>query len=86
MAARFAELCPQEERSTSAVQERWKKMVEAYKSCSTFSCILTFRYLIDFRAGRAVGSTGQEAWFTLSATVQKKFLNGKVSELRTFEN
>jgi hypothetical protein len=78
MAARFAELSPSEERSTSAVQERWKKMVESYRSCSTFSCILTSRYLIDFRAARAVGSSGQEAWFTLSATEQKKFLNGKV--------
>ena len=36
------------------------------------------RYIVDFSAGRAVGSTGSAPWFELKSEDQKKFLNGKV--------
>ena len=36
------------------------------------------RYITDFSAGRAVGSTGSAPWFELKSEDQKKFLNGKV--------
>jgi len=36
------------------------------------------RYIMDFSAGRAVGSTGSAPWFKLKSDDQKKFLKGKV--------
>jgi hypothetical protein len=80
VAATFNANSPEVEgRSSIAIKERWKKMVEAYRSLFK-SCVLTSRYIQDFSAGRAVGSTGQPPWFDILLSEQKKFLNGKVSE------
>lgn len=83
VAAEFNKSSPEVEgRSVAAIKERWKKMVESYRfkfrSILHVLNILTSRYIHDFSAGRAVGSTGQPPWFDVLLTDQKKFLNGKV--------
>jgi hypothetical protein len=80
VAAKFNEKLPEVEgRSSTAIKERWKKMVESYRFLFKY-CVLTSRYIQDFSAGRAPGSTGQPPWVDLPPSVQKTFLNGKVSE------
>ena len=63
IAAKFTESSPDVEgRSTEAIKEHWKKMLETYRFCvpSTFSLICT-RYIIDFSADRARGSIEQSS-------------------------
>ena len=79
IAAKFTESSPDVEgRSTEAIKERWKKMLETYRFCvsSTFS-LMCSRYIIDFSAGRAIGSTGQPPWFEIKFIDQKRFLDGE---------
>jgi len=78
IAAEFLQNTPDaERRSTDAIRERWKKMLESYRYARQLH-ELKARYIIDFTAGRVKGSTGRAPWFDLNSEEQKECLKKKV--------